>query len=80
MGKGEAAAHFQNLRGFTAIVMPMVYARLYGLGLRWGVPGLCFVLAAAMSGVGGLLFPYARPWVGGSRCCCCCPSSTQQEQ
>ena len=55
MGKGEAAAHFQNLRGFTAIVMPMVYARLYGLGLRWGVPGLCFVLAAAMSGVGGLL-------------------------
>merc|ERR1719217_70183 len=49
MGKGEASAHFQALRGFTAIVMPMFYARFYARGLSMDMPGICFFFATAWS-------------------------------
>lgn len=55
MGKGEAAALFQALRGFMAIVMPMLYARMYGVGVRAGVPGICFLVGAASAVFCGFL-------------------------
>ena len=49
MGKGEAAAAFTNMRGCTAILIPLFYARLYAFGRARGLPGICFVFAAGIS-------------------------------
>ena len=49
MGKGEASAAFSNLRGFTAIIYPLFYARIYAVGRSMGFPGLPFAWAAMMS-------------------------------
>jgi hypothetical protein len=54
MGSGEAGAHFQNLRGFTAIFMPLFYARLYAVGVRSGVPGINFFVAGGVTALAGV--------------------------
>lgn len=49
LGKAEAAALFTNMRGFTAILMPLFYARVYAFGRKKGFPGSPFAFAAFMS-------------------------------
>lgn len=55
MGKAEAAAAFTNMRGFTAIVIPLFYARVYAFGRKKGFPGLPFAFAACTAVVAEMI-------------------------
>ena len=39
MGRGEYAAAFANLRGLSVVLVPPIYARLYGNAQAKGLPG-----------------------------------------
>ena len=38
-----------------SIVMPLIYARTYGVGVRIGVPGINFLICAAATAFCGVL-------------------------
>merc|ERR1711879_859645 len=40
MGKGEFSAKYANLRAVAVAIAPMLYAKLYSVGVRLRIPGL----------------------------------------
>ena len=55
MGKGEYSANFANFRAIVVALAPMVYAQTYAIGVRSGVAGLPYYLAAMYAVVAELL-------------------------
>ena len=55
MGKGEYSANFANFRAIVVALAPMVYAQTYAIGVKSGVAGLPYYLAAMYAVVAELL-------------------------
>jgi len=46
--QGALQGAFGSLQGLTGLIAPAMFAAVFALGLGWGVPGLPFLLAAAL--------------------------------
>ena len=55
MGKGDYNANFANFRAIVVAIAPMLYAQIYALGVRTGVPGLPYYFGALVAAVAEIL-------------------------
>lgn len=48
MGRGEFSGKLANLRAVSNSIAPILYAKLYAVGLGRGMPGLPFIVGACI--------------------------------
>ena len=60
MGLGELQPSIANLRQIGMVAAPVLWSKVYQLGVAWGVPGAIYIGAAAAQALNMLLFQKHR--------------------